>query len=142
MIDRYFMVYPDVRRFLDAQVAFARKNGYVTTLYNRKRRIRDINSSNYNTRAFAERTAMNHPMQGSAADIIKVAMVEVERRLRDEGLASRLVLQIHDELDFEVPEAEVETLSALVREVMEGVIELKVPLVADVSVGGNWAEAK
>ena len=142
MIDRYFMVYPDVRRFLDAQVAFARKNGYVTTLYNRKRRIRDINSSNYNTRAFAERTAMNHPMQGSAADIIKVAMVEVERRLREEGLASKLVLQIHDELDFEVPEAEVETLSALVREVMEGVIELKVPLVADVSVGANWAEAK
>ena len=85
---------------------------------------------------------MNHPMQGTAADIIKIAMVRVERRLHEEGLASKLVLQIHDELDLEVPEREIEAASALVRETMEGVIELKVPLIAEVSYGANWAEAK
>ena len=85
---------------------------------------------------------MNHPMQGTAADIIKIAMVRVAERLREEGLASRLVLQIHDELDFEVPAAEVDALSSLVRETMEGVCELRVPLIADVSFGSNWAEAK
>lgn len=142
MIDRYFEVYPGVRAFLDAQVEFARKHGYVSTLYGRKRHIKDINSRNYQMRSFGERTAMNHPMQGTAADIIKIAMIRVADRLRDEGLASKLVLQIHDELDFEVPVAEVEVLSALVRETMEGVCELRVPLVADVSVGANWAEAK
>ncbi|MDO4806151.1 MAG: DNA polymerase I [Coriobacteriales bacterium] len=142
MIDRYFMVYPGVREFLDGQVRFARENGYVSTMYGRKRHIKDINSRNFQLRSFGERTAMNHPMQGTAADIIKIAMIRVAERLREEGLASKLVLQIHDELDFEVPEGEVEVLSALVRETMEGVCELRVPLVADVSVGGNWAEAK
>lgn len=142
MIDRYFMVYPGVREFLDAQVKFARDHGYVSTMYGRKRHIKDINSRNYQLRAFGERTAMNHPMQGTAADIIKIAMIRVAERLRKEGLASKLVLQIHDELDFEVPVGEVEVLSALVRETMEGVCELRVPLVADVSVGNNWAEAK
>ena len=142
MIDRYFEVYPGVREFLDEQVAFARKNGYVSTMYGRKRHIKDISSRNYQMRAFGERTAMNHPMQGTAADIIKIAMIRVAERLREEGLAAKLVLQIHDELDFEVPVDEVETLSALVRETMEGVCELRVPLVADVSVGANWAEAK
>ena len=142
MIDRYFAVYPGVRAFLDEQVAFARKHSYVTTMYGRKRHIKDINSRNYNMRAFGERTAMNHPMQGTAADIIKIAMIRVADRLHEEGLASKLVLQIHDELDFEVPADEVEALSALVRETMEGVCELRVPLVADVSVGNNWAEAK
>lgn len=142
MIDRYFAVYPGVREFLDEQVAFARTHGYVTTMYGRKRHIKDINSRNYNMRAFGERTAMNHPMQGTAADIIKIAMIRVAQRLREEGFQSKMVLQIHDELDFEVPENEVEALSALVRETMEGVCELRVPLVADVSVGDNWAEAK
>ena len=142
MIDRYFEVYPGVRAFLDEQVAFARKNGYVSTMYGRKRHIKDINSRNFQTRSFGERTAMNHPMQGTAADIIKIAMIRVADRLREEGLAAKLVLQIHDELDFEVPEAEVEALSELVRNTMEGVCELRVPLVADVSVGANWAEAK
>lgn len=142
MIDRYFAVYPGVRAFLDEQVAFARAHGYVTTLYGRKRHIKDINARNYQLRAFGERTAMNHPMQGTAADIIKIAMIRVAERLRCEGLAAKLVLQIHDELDFEVPEVEVEALSVLVRETMEGVCELRVPLVADVSIGKNWAEAK
>ena len=142
MIDRYFEVYPGVRTFLDDQVKFAREHGYVSTMYGRKRHIKDIKSRNFQLRSFGERTAMNHPMQGTAADIIKIAMIRVAERLRVEGLATKLVLQIHDELDFEVPEDEVEALSALVRETMEGVCTLRVPLVADVSVGSNWAEAK
>ena len=142
MIDRYFEAYPGVRRYLDETVATAHRLGYVETMFGRKRHIPDIHSRNAQMRAFGERTAMNHPMQGSAADIIKIAMVRVEDRLQREGLRSRLILQIHDELDFEVPEDEVEVLSALVREEMEGVVELKVPLVADVSYGATWAEAK
>ncbi|MBQ6410416.1 MAG: DNA polymerase I, partial [Atopobiaceae bacterium] len=142
MIDRYFEAYPGVRAYLDGSVAFAREHGCVSTMYGRRRHIRDINSRNFQARSFGERTAMNHPMQGSAADIVKIAMVRVASRLREEGLRSRLVLQIHDELDFEVPVDEVEALSALVRETMEGVATLRVPLIADVSYGPTWAEAK
>ena len=142
MIDRYFEAYPGVRAFLDGQVAFAKAHKYVSTMYGRKRYTKDIDNRNFQLRAFAERTAMNHPMQGTAADIIKIAMVRVAQRLHEEGLAAKLVLQIHDELDFEVPAGEVEALSELVRETMEGVAELRVPLLADVSVGANWAEAK
>ena len=142
MIDRYFEAYPGVDAFLKEQVAFAKAHKYVSTMYGRKRHTKDIDSRNFQLRSFAERTAMNHPMQGTAADIIKIAMVRVAERLRAEGLRAKLVLQIHDELDFEVPKDEVEALSALVRETMEGVVELRVPLLADVSVGNNWAEAK
>ena len=142
MIDRYFEAYPGVDAFLKEQVAFAKANKYVVTMYGRKRHTKDIDNRNFQLRSFAERTAMNHPMQGTAADIIKIAMVRVADRLRAEGLHAKLVLQIHDELDFEVPEDEVEALSALVRETMEGVATLRVPLLADVSVGINWAEAK
>ena len=142
MIDRYFEAYPGVRAYLDQSIAFARKNGYAVTMYGRKRHIRDIKSRNFQLRSFAERTAMNHPMQGTAADIIKIAMTRVPSRLREEGLRSRLVLQIHDELDFEVPNDEIEPLSELVRDTMQGVAELRVPLLADVSYGKNWAEAK
>ena len=142
MIDRYFEAYPGVRAFLDGQVAYAKAHKYVSTMYGRKRHTKDIDSRNFQLRSFAERTAMNHPMQGTAADIIKIAMIRVAERLRKEGLRAQMVLQIHDELDFEVPTDEVEALSALVREAMEGVAELRVPLVAEVSVGANWAEAK
>ena len=142
MIDRYFEAYPGVRAFLDEAVRSAHELGYAVTLYGRKRHIKEFAQKNRQLVAFGERTAMNHPMQGTAADIIKLAMVRVARRLRDEGLASRLVLQIHDELDLEVPEAEIEAVSALVRETMEGVVELRVPLLAEVSYGSNWAEAK
>ena len=93
-------------------------------------------------RSFGERTAMNHPMQGSAADIIKLAMIAVDERMRDEGLKSKLILQIHDELDFEVPEGELKVMSKLVKETMEGVVRLRVPLVAEVSYGADWAAAK
>jgi DNA polymerase-1 len=142
LIDRYFEAYPDVRRFLDAQIAFAHEHKYVQTMYGRKRHTKDIDNKNFQLRSFAERTAMNHPVQGTAADIIKIAMTRVPARLREEGLRSRLVLQIHDELDFEAPQEEVEALSQLVKETMEDVVELKVPLIAEVSYGSNWAEAK
>ncbi len=142
MIDRYFEAYPGVKAFLDGQVAFAHKHGWVATMFGRKRHIAEINARNRQLQAFGERTAMNHPMQGSAADIIKIAMIRVAARLREEGLRSKLILQIHDELDFEVPESEIEALSALVRETMQDVVELRVPLIADVSYGANWAEAK
>lgn len=142
MIDRYFAAYPGVRTFLDEAVRLAHERGYAETLFGRKRHIREFQQRNRQLIAFGERTAMNHPMQGTAADIIKLAMVQVERRLHEEGLASKLVLQIHDELDLEVPKTELETVSALVRETMEGVISLSVPLIAEVSYGSNWAEAK
>ncbi|MGI6755098.1 MAG: DNA polymerase I [Atopobiaceae bacterium] len=142
MIDRYFEAYPGVRAFLDAQIAFAHKNKFVETMYGRKRHCKDIDSRNFQLRSFAERTAMNHPMQGTAADIIKIAMTKVPAMLRQEGLQSKLVLQIHDELDFEVPTDEIEACSELVRRAMEDVAELKVPLIAEVSYGKNWAEAK
>ena len=142
MIDRYFDAYPGVREYLDRTVAEARKSLWASTMWGRKRHVPDIASRNANVRSFGERTAMNHPMQGTAADIIKVAMVRVDEALRKEGLASKLVLQIHDELDFEAPTSEVEELSALVKRTMEGVVELSVPLVAEVSYGATWAEAK
>lgn len=142
MIDRYFEAYPGVRRFLDAQIAFAHEHKYVQTMFGRKRHTKDIDSRNYQLRSFAERTAMNHPVQGTAADIIKMAMVEVPTLLRKEGLRSKLVLQIHDELDFEVPRDEIDALTNLVKEAMQGVVSLRVPLIAEVSYGDNWAEAK
>ena len=142
MIDRYFEAYPGVRRFLDDAVRVAHERGYAETLYGRKRHIKEFAQKNRQLIAFGERTAMNHPMQGTAADIIKIAMIRVAARLREEGLAAKLVLQIHDELDLEVPLGEVEAVSALVRETMEDVVKLRVPLVAEVDYGPTWAEAK
>ena len=142
MIDRYFAAYPQVRSYLDGTVAMAKRNVWVQTMYGRKRHVPDILARNANMRSFGERTAMNHPMQGSAADIIKLAMIAVDQRMREEGLRSKLILQIHDELDFEVPADELEAMSRLVKETMEGVAQLRVPLVAEVSYGADWAEAK
>ena len=141
IIDRYFATYPRVREYLDEVVAQAKRDGYATTMFGRRRHIPDLRSTDANKRAFGERTAMNHPMQGSAADIIKLAMARVQRRLIDEGYGARLMLQVHDELDFSVPEDEVERLAAMCKQEMEGVAELRVPLIADVSWGPNWAEA-
>ncbi len=142
MIDRYYAAYPGVRRYLDETVADAHRDGYATTLYGRKRRIPELKSSNFNLRSFGERTAMNHPMQGTAADIMKLAMIEVDRRMRAEGFASRMVLQVHDELVFEAPAHEVEALKALAREAMGGVAQLNVPLDVSVASGPDWARAK
>lgn len=142
MIDSYYAAYPGVRRFLDETVARARELGFATTMWGRRRLVPDISARNAMVRAAAERTAMNHPMQGSAADIIKIAMQRVQRALNERGLESRLIMQIHDELDLQVPDGELEEVRDLVSRTMEGVADLSVPLVADASWGDNWAEAK
>ena len=141
MIDRYYEAYPKVRSYLDGVVAKAHEDGYATTMFGRKRHIPELRSSNVNLRHFGERTAMNHPMQGSAADIIKLAMIQVNKRRREEGLHAHMVLQVHDELDFECPLDEADAMAALVADVMDHVVELKVPLIADVQTGPNWAIA-
>jgi DNA polymerase-1 len=120
----------------------ARKDGYVTTLLNRRRYLPEIHASNFNIRSFAERTAMNTPIQGTAADIIKLAMVRLDERMREAGVKSRMLLQVHDELVFEVPPEELETMRVMVRETMESALALDVPLRVDVSEGSNWYEAK
>ena len=142
MIDRYYEAYPGVRTFLDNVVARAKQTGYAETMYGRRRHIPELKAKNPQLRGFGERTAMNHPMQGSAADIIKMAMNEVQRRLLAEDFEAQLMIQVHDELDFSVPAGEVERLAAMVKEVMEGVVELKVPLIAEASTGITWADAK
>ncbi|MDI3328574.1 MAG: DNA polymerase I [Alicyclobacillaceae bacterium] len=141
-IERYFSKFPRVKSFMEEMVERARRDGYVTTLLGRRRYVPDIRAANYNARAFAERTAMNTPIQGSAADIIKRAMVDVDHRMRRNGYRARMLLQVHDELVFEVPEDEVEALTALVRESMESAVPLEVPLKVDIHVGDNWYEAK
>ena len=141
MIDRYFEAYPGVRTYLDEAVEQAKERGFAETMFGRRRYIPELAARNAVQRGFGERTAMNHPMQGTAADIIKLAMNEVARRLLAEGFEAKLLLQVHDELDFSVPKDEVERLSAMVKDVMESVVELKVPLIADVSYGATWAEA-
>ena len=142
MIDRYYEAYPGVRTFLDNVVARARQTGYAETMYGRRRHIPELKAKNPQLRGFGERTAMNHPMQGTAADIIKIAMARVSRRLEEEGFAAHMILQVHDELDFECPVDEVERLTAMVRDVMEHVVDLRVPLIAEASTGVTWADAK
>ena len=141
MIDRYFEVHPGVRTYLDDVVAQAHKDGYAVTLFGRRRYIPELKVKNAAQRGFGERTAMNHPMQGTAADIIKLAMRQVQDELVARDLGTRLMLQVHDELDLSVPESEVEEVSDLLTSVMESVAELSVPLLVDVSAGANWAEA-
>lgn len=142
MIDRYYEAYPGVRTFLDSVVARAKQTGYAETMYGRRRHIPELKAKNPQLRGFGERTAMNHPMQGTAADIIKIAMARVSRRLEEEGFAAHMILQVHDELDFECPVNEVERLTAMVRDVMEHVVDLRVPLIAEASTGITWADAK
>lgn len=142
MIDRYYEAYPGVRTFLDNVVARAKQTGYAETMYGRRRHIPELKAKNPQIRGFGERTAMNHPMQGTAADIIKIAMARVSRRLEEEGFAAHMILQVHDELDFECPVGEVEHLTAMVRDVMEHVVDLRVPLIAEASTGVTWADAK
>lgn len=141
-IEQYFNVFKGVRQYMDDIVKQAKQDGYVTTLLDRRRYLPEIKASNFNLRSFAERTAMNTPIQGTAADIIKLAMVQMDETMRERKLRSRMLLQVHDELVFEVPEDELELMKKLVPEVMSGAIELQVPLKADVSYGSNWYEAK
>lgn len=141
-IAEYFRRFAGVRQYLDRQVEVARAQGYVETLFRRRRYIPEIKDKNFNTRAFGERLSQNSPLQGSAADLIKIAMVRLHRALQSEGMGSRLLLQVHDELVLEVPESEVDRATVLVREHMEGVAELRVPLAVDIGVGDNWLDAK
>ncbi|MGH7536361.1 MAG: DNA polymerase, partial [Gemmatimonadales bacterium] len=141
-IARYFERFSGVRAFLDRQIALARDQGYVETLFKRRRYIPEIRERNFNLRAAGERNAQNSPLQGSAADLIKLAMIRIHRAIRERALASRMLLQVHDELVFEVPPAELQIMRGLVREHMEQAAVLAVPLVVDLGVGPNWLEAK
>lgn len=141
-IERYFKRYAGVRNYIDRVIAQARQDGYVTTLLQRRRYLPEINSRNFNLRSFAERTAMNTPIQGSAADQIKLAMVNIDRRLRTENFVSKMILQVHDELIFEVHKAELDALAELVKQEMETALKLLVPLKVDIKVGTNWYNVK
>ncbi|MET0786699.1 MAG: DNA polymerase I, partial [Paenisporosarcina sp.] len=141
-IDRYLQSFPGVKEYMDNIVLEAKQKGFVTTILNRRRYLPDITSSNFNLRGFAERTAMNTPIQGSAADIIKKAMIDMADRLEKENLQSRMLLQVHDELIFEAPPEEIAILEKIVPEVMEHAIELKVPLKVDYAFGSTWYETK
>ncbi len=139
-INAYFEKYSGVRAFIDRTLEEARREGKVETLFGRARPIPDINSKNANLRGFAERTAVNTPLQGTAADLIKIAMIRIDKALRERGLKSRMTLQVHDELVFEVPEAEIEVMRPLVRDQMEKVHALTVPLLVEIGVGMNWRD--
>ena len=141
LIDGYFATFPAIRSFIDDSIGFARENGYVETLFGRRRYLPDINAKNATVRALAERNAVNAPIQGTAADIIKLAMIRVDKRLEEAGLKSRMVLQIHDELMFDALPEEVPQLKSIVVEVMENVLKLSVPLTVECSDGKNWLEA-
>ncbi|HEM4447069.1 TPA: DNA polymerase I [Streptococcus suis] len=141
-IDTYFERFPGIKNYMETIVREARDKGYVETIYKRRRELPDINSRNFNVRNFAERTAINSPIQGSAADILKVAMINLDKALTEAGLATRMLLQVHDEIILEVPVAELETVKAMVKETMESAISLSVPLIADENEGPTWYEAK
>ncbi len=141
-ITQYFERFSGVRAYLDLQVKLARDQGFVETMFGRRRYMPEIKERNFNLRAFAERTAQNTPLQGSAADLIKIAMTRIHRALLEENLRGQLLLQVHDELVLEAPVAEVDAVAALVRRHMEGAAQLKVPLVVDVGIGDNWLDAK
>ncbi|KAA9293634.1 DNA polymerase I [Aerococcus urinae] len=141
-IDKYFEIYPKVAEYMDKSVEIAREAGYAKTLFNRRRYLPDLKAKNYNVRSFAERTAMNSPIQGTAADIIKVAMVEMDQALKEHHLQANLLLQVHDELIFEVAQEDLEDLAALVKDVMENAVALDVPLIVDSNYGSTWYDAK
>ncbi|MFW7362130.1 DNA polymerase I [Vagococcus fluvialis] len=141
-IDTYFEKYPGVKKYMEDIVREAKDKGYVETLYHRRRYLPDINSRNFNIRSFAERTAINTPIQGSAADILKIAMIKIDTKLKEEGMEATMLLQVHDELVFEAPKSEIPKLQKLVEETMADAVSLSVPLKADSSFGDTWYEAK
>ena len=141
LINGYFETYPHIKEYMDKSIQIAREKGYVETISGRKRMLPDINSKNSIVRGYAERNAINAPIQGSAADIIKIAMVRIFDRFEKNGLKARMILQVHDELNFSVPENEIEIVEHIVKEEMENAYQLKVPLIADSGIGKNWLEA-
>ena len=140
-IVNYFASYPKIQEFMMNVQESARNNGYVTTLLNRRRYLPDIHSDNRQVREFAERNAINTPIQGTAADLIKVAMIKIFNRLNEKKLATKMIMQVHDELVFEVPNHEVDIVKELVQKEMENAIELLVPIKVDIGIGNNWLEA-
>jgi len=141
LIDTYYATYPKLRNYIHDQVDFARDHGYVTTVLGRRRYLKDINSQNAVVRGAAERNAVNAPIQGSAADIIKLAMIAIQEKLESEKWKAKMLLQVHDELVFDVPKEEVDALQAMVKTEMENAFSLEVPLVVDIGIGTNWLEA-
>ena len=139
--DGYFETFPQVHDYMEQSKEIARKQGYVTTLFGRRRYLPDINSQNATVRGFAERNAINAPIQGTAADIIKVAMIHIFERFKKEGIKSKMILQVHDELNFSVYPEEKEQVERIVLEEMQSAFDMKVPLVADSGFGKNWLEA-
>lgn len=141
LIDTYYATYPKLRDYIDNQIAFARENGYVQTVLGRRRYLKDINSQNAVVRGGAERNAVNAPIQGSAADIIKIAMINIHNRLKKENLVSKMLLQVHDELVFDVPKIEIEIIKPIIKEEMENAFQLAVPLEVEIGVADNWLDA-
>ena len=141
-IDNYFEQYPKIKDYMDKEINFAREKGYVETIMHRRRYLPDIHAKNFNVRSFAERTAINSPIQGGAADIIKIAMINMQKKLDELNLKSKMLIQVHDELIFDVPADELETIKKVVPEVMQNAVHLDVPLVADSNWGHDWYEAK
>jgi DNA polymerase-1 len=141
LVDTYFNTYPGIRKYMDETLSFARKKGYVETMYGRRRRTGNLHASNRNLVQAEERAAINMPIQGTAADLIKIAMINIHKRMAREGYHSKMILQIHDELLFECPESEVEKLGAMIQDEMEGAVALSIPLKVDWSYGNNWYEA-
>jgi DNA polymerase-1 len=141
IIGQYFSKYPGVKAYMDHTIDFARKNGYVETMMGRRRYLRDINSSNATVRGFAERNAINAPVQGSSADMIKIAMIKIHQVMMKEKMKSKMILQVHDELVFDALKEEVQDLKEIVAEKMNNAIQMTVPLVVDMKTGSNWLEA-
>ncbi len=141
IIDAYYESYPGLKSFINKQINFARENGYVETILGRRRYLRDINSRNSIVRSASERNAVNAPIQGSAADIIKLAMININKRLKNEKLETKMMLQVHDELVFETPKKEIEKCVKIIRHEMENVFDLRVKLKVDINYGNNWLEA-
>ncbi|MDP8292978.1 MAG: DNA polymerase, partial [Candidatus Orphnella occulta] len=140
-IDAYFLRYPKVNEYMQSQIDIAKIKGYVLTMFNRRRYIPEINSQNHNVQQFAERTAINTPIQGSAADMIKMAMIHIHDAIIDKNLKGKMVLQVHDELVFDIPEKELADMSALIKVGMENVVKLNVPVKVNISSGKSWMEA-
>jgi DNA polymerase-1 len=141
MIESYYETYPKLKKYMTDQVIKAQEMGYVETILHRKRHLKDINSANFVVKAHAERNAVNAPIQGSAADVIKLAMIKIDEKFTEKKLKTKMLLQVHDELVFEAPEEELETVKALIKEEMESAYKTTVPLLVEVGVGDNWLEA-
>jgi DNA polymerase-1 len=141
LIDSYFKEYASIKNYMDTEINFARENGYVQTLLGRKRWLRDITSNNATVRSFAERNAINAPIQGSAADMIKVAMINIDRELREKNFKTKMILQVHDELVFDVYKPELETVKPIIEQHMKNALPLKVPVEVGMGIGSNWLEA-